>query len=198
MRSSGTLPKIKGSEYALTKKWFLNAYPAYKRESDCGTGNGRNASSRKSAHFCLAHSRWTLMQGGQEKCVRIIRLILLPRRLPLLPPLSRQCPTLKGTQKKPSGSCVRIFPVCELSGTHRTPARYTSKQGDVSACNPYKNLTYEKMEQFISALPNSTEYRRQYDFLKPTLPVFRQTDTVLCGIGSLHSSHFTAKNRCSI
>ena len=50
--------------------------------------------------------------------------------------------------------------------THRTPARYTSKQGDVSACNPYKNLTYEKMEQFISALPNSTEYRRQYDFLK--------------------------------
>ena len=50
--------------------------------------------------------------------------------------------------------------------THRTPNRYTSKQGDVSACNPYKNLTYEKMEQFISALPNSTEYRRQYDFLK--------------------------------
>ena len=50
--------------------------------------------------------------------------------------------------------------------THRTPTRYVSKQGDVSACNPYKNLTYEKMEQFISALPNSTEYRRQYDFLK--------------------------------
>ena len=50
--------------------------------------------------------------------------------------------------------------------THRTPNRYTSKQGDVSACNPYKNLTYDRMEQFISALPNSTEYRRQYDFLK--------------------------------
>lgn len=50
--------------------------------------------------------------------------------------------------------------------THRTPTRYTSKQGDVSVCNPYKNLTYEKMEQFIFALPNSTEYRRQYDFLK--------------------------------
>ena len=50
--------------------------------------------------------------------------------------------------------------------THRTPVRYVSKQGDVSACNPYKNLTYEKMEEFISALPNSTEYRRQYDFLK--------------------------------
>ena len=52
--------------------------------------------------------------------------------------------------------------------THRTPARYVSKQGDVSACNPYKNLTYSRMEQFMSALPNSTEYRRQYDFLKRT------------------------------
>ena len=50
--------------------------------------------------------------------------------------------------------------------THRTPTHYTSKNGEKSACNPYKNLTYEKMEQFISALPNSTEYRRQYDFLK--------------------------------
>lgn len=50
--------------------------------------------------------------------------------------------------------------------THRTPARYTSRQGDVSACNPYKNLTYARMEQFISALPNSPEYREQYDFLK--------------------------------
>jgi hypothetical protein len=50
--------------------------------------------------------------------------------------------------------------------THRTPTRYTSKQGDVSACNPYKNLTYEKMERFMDALPNGAEYRKQYDFLK--------------------------------
>ena len=50
--------------------------------------------------------------------------------------------------------------------THRTPSRYVSKQGVVSKCNPYKNLTYEKMEQFISALPNSTAYLKQYDFLK--------------------------------
>ena len=50
--------------------------------------------------------------------------------------------------------------------THRTPNRYTSKQGDVSACNPYKNLTYEKMERFMDALPNGAEYRKQYDFLK--------------------------------
>lgn len=52
--------------------------------------------------------------------------------------------------------------------THRTPVRYVSKQGDVSACHPYKNLTYSRMEQFMSALPNSTEYRKQYDFLKRT------------------------------
>ena len=50
--------------------------------------------------------------------------------------------------------------------THRTPSRYVSKQGVVSKCNPYKNLTYEKMEQFISALPNSTAYLKQYNFLK--------------------------------
>ena len=35
-----------------------------------------------------------------------------------------------------------------------------------SACNPYKNLTYEKMERFMDALPNGAEYRKQYDFLK--------------------------------
>ena len=52
--------------------------------------------------------------------------------------------------------------------THRTPVRYVSRQGDMSACNPYKNLTYSRMEQFMSALPNSTEYRKQYDFLKWT------------------------------
>ena len=50
--------------------------------------------------------------------------------------------------------------------THRTPSRYVSKQGVVSKCNPYKNLAYEKMEQFISALPNSTAYLKQYNFLK--------------------------------
>ena len=50
--------------------------------------------------------------------------------------------------------------------THRTPTHYTSKNGEKSACNPYKNLTYEKMERFMDALPNGAEYRKQYDFLK--------------------------------
>ena len=60
------IAKIKGSEYALTKKWFFECLSHIQRESDCGAGNGRNASSRKNAHFSVAHSRWTLMQGGQE------------------------------------------------------------------------------------------------------------------------------------
>ena len=50
--------------------------------------------------------------------------------------------------------------------THRTPTHYTSKNGEKSACNPYKNLTYERMERFMDALPNGAEYRKQYDFLK--------------------------------
>ena len=50
--------------------------------------------------------------------------------------------------------------------THRTLTHYTSKSGEKSACNPYKNLTYEKMERFMDALPNGAEYRKQYDFLK--------------------------------
>ena len=50
--------------------------------------------------------------------------------------------------------------------THRTPASYTNQRGEKSCCNPYKNLTYERMEKFMDALPNGVEYRKQYDFLK--------------------------------
>ena len=45
------------------------------------------------------------------------------------------------------------------------PVSYTHL-GEKSACNPYKNLTYEKMERFMDAIPNGAEYRKQYDFLK--------------------------------
>ena len=62
--------------------------------------------------------------------------------------------------------------------THRTPTRYTSKQGDVSACNPYKNLTYEKMEQFISALPNSTS-NDVMDCSNSALPPINASNSVL-------------------
>ena len=34
--------------------------------------------------------------------------------------------------------------------THRTPTHYTSKNGEKSACNPYKNLTYAKSKSSSS------------------------------------------------
>ncbi|CAH0541947.1 hypothetical protein [Oscillospiraceae bacterium] len=62
--------------------------------------------------------------------------------------------------------CVDFPGMRIVKRTHRTPTHYTSKNGEKSACNPYKNLTYEKMERFMDALPNGAEYRKQYDFLK--------------------------------
>ncbi len=41
--------------------------------------------------------------------------------------------------------------------THKTPAKYKSKSGRVSHCNPSKNLTYKNMEDFILAIPDSEE-----------------------------------------
>ena len=57
--------------------------------------------------------------------------------------------------------CVDFPGMRIVRRTHRTPFRYVSKQGVVSKCNPYKNLTYARMEQFLSALPNSTAYLKQ-------------------------------------
>ena len=74
--------------------------------------------------------------------------------------------------------------------THRTPTHYTSKNGEKSACNPYKNLTYERMERFMDALPNGAEYRKQYDFLKSPAAAI-QTN-------GYSSSPSTAKIPCSI
>ena len=61
--SATTLRKARNPESPECKALMrmLSEHP-----SDCGAGNGRNASSRKNAHFSVAHSRWTLMQGGQE------------------------------------------------------------------------------------------------------------------------------------
>ena len=33
-------------------------------------------------------------------------------------------------------------------------------------CNQFKNLTYDRMEKFISALPKSESYLREYSFVK--------------------------------
>lgn len=76
--------------------------------------------------------------------------------------------------------------------THRTPTHYTSKNGEKSACNPYKNLTYEKMEWFMDALPNGAEYRKQYDFLKN-----QAAATINHFITPKYDSP-TAQNRCEL
>ena len=37
--------------------------------------------------------------------------------------------------------------------THKTPTKYHTKGGEVYNCNQYKNLSYDKMERFMYALP---------------------------------------------
>lgn len=50
--------------------------------------------------------------------------------------------------------------------THRTATHYTTKSGEKFNCNQFKNLTYERMERFISALPNSQEYQKEFEFMR--------------------------------
>ena len=37
--------------------------------------------------------------------------------------------------------------------THKSPTKYHAKSGEVYNCNQYKNLSYDKMERFMDALP---------------------------------------------
>ena len=39
--------------------------------------------------------------------------------------------------------------------THKSATRYTTKSGEKFNCNQFRNLTYDRMEKFISALPKS-------------------------------------------
>ena len=50
--------------------------------------------------------------------------------------------------------------------THKSATRYTTKSGEKFNCNQFKNLTYDRMEKFISALPKSESYLREYSFVK--------------------------------
>lgn len=51
--------------------------------------------------------------------------------------------------------------------THKTPSQYRTRTGEVvKGHNKNKGLTYDRMERFISALPNSKELMEQYDFVK--------------------------------
>ena len=50
--------------------------------------------------------------------------------------------------------------------THKSATNYTTKSGEKFNCNQFKNLTYDRMEKFISALPKSESYLREYTFVK--------------------------------
>ena len=50
--------------------------------------------------------------------------------------------------------------------THKSATHYTTKSGEKFNCNQFKNLTYDRMEKFISALPKNEDYLREYLFVK--------------------------------
>ena len=50
--------------------------------------------------------------------------------------------------------------------THKSATHYTTKSGEKFYCNQFKNLTYDRMEKFIKALPKSESYLREYTFVK--------------------------------
>ena len=50
--------------------------------------------------------------------------------------------------------------------THKSATSYTTKSGEKFNCNQFKNLTYDRMEKFISALSKSEGYLREYLFVK--------------------------------
>ena len=50
--------------------------------------------------------------------------------------------------------------------THKSATNYTTKSGEKFNCNQFKNLTYDRMEKFIKALPKSEGYLWEYTFVK--------------------------------
>ena len=50
--------------------------------------------------------------------------------------------------------------------THKSATHYTTKSGEKFNCNQFKNLTYDRMEKFIKALPKSESYLWEYTFVK--------------------------------
>lgn len=50
--------------------------------------------------------------------------------------------------------------------THRTPAKYRTKQGEEYTHNQFKGLTYKRMEKFLSRIPNGANYQKEYDCVK--------------------------------
>ena len=63
--------------------------------------------------------------------------------------------------------------------THRTPAKYTTKQGEEYTHNQFKGLTYERMERFFSRIPNGKAYQEEYEVVKDFAEVVKDNAYVL-------------------
>ena len=50
--------------------------------------------------------------------------------------------------------------------THKTPTHYNNSDGTKTARNKHNNLTYERMERFMNALPDGAEYLAAYRELR--------------------------------
>ena len=50
--------------------------------------------------------------------------------------------------------------------THRSPTRYTTKSGETYNHNQFKDLTYDRMEKFMSVLPQKEAYLAEYQTVK--------------------------------
>ena len=52
--------------------------------------------------------------------------------------------------------------------THKSATSYITKSGEKFNCNQFKNLTCDRMEKFIAALPNNEAYKREFEFVRYT------------------------------
>ena len=58
----------------------------------------------------------------------------------------------------------RDFPTIQvINRTHATPKIYKTKSGERFTHNQFKGLTYEKMEKFLSVVPNGEAFKAEYD-----------------------------------
>lgn len=73
----------------------------------------------------------------------------------------------EGTEYNTYKRLMADFPgLTVIRKTHKTPAKYKTKSGEVFHCNQFKNLKYENMEAFMSGLPNGEVYAAEYLFLR--------------------------------
>ena len=57
----------------------------------------------------------------------------------------------------------RDFPALRIvRKTHATPTRYKNSDGSITTRNKHNGLTYERMERFMSALPDGVDYLEAY------------------------------------